>query len=57
MVRKLAAALVAVGQERVAAGVIVGYLASPGGKWQGSIAPAHGLCLERVIFDEAQTGS
>jgi tRNA pseudouridine38-40 synthase len=57
MVRKLAAALVAVGQERVAAGVIVGYLASPEGKWQGSIAPAHGLCLERVIFDEAQTGS
>jgi tRNA pseudouridine38-40 synthase len=52
MVRRLAAALVAVGQAREPAETIAEHLEQPKRKWQGSPAPAHGLCLEAVIFEE-----
>lgn len=57
MVRKIVAALVSVGQGRAEAEMIGGHLARPTAKWQGSPAPAHGLCLEAVIFEEERTGS
>jgi tRNA pseudouridine38-40 synthase len=52
MVRRLTAALVAVGQARASIETIADHLARPQRKWQGSPAPAHGLCLEAVIFDD-----
>jgi tRNA pseudouridine38-40 synthase len=52
MVRRLAAAMVAVGQGRAPATVMAAHLAEPDRKWQGSPAPAHGLCLEAVIFED-----
>jgi len=55
MVRRLAAALVAVGQARAPIETIAEHLAQPQRKWHGSPAPAHGLCLEAVIFDEERT--
>ena len=52
MVRRLTAALVAVGQDRVPVEAIAEHLALPQQKWHGSLAPAHGLCLEAVIFED-----
>jgi tRNA pseudouridine38-40 synthase len=52
MVRRLASALVMIGQGRLPPGVIAERLADPALRWQGHLAPAHGLCLEAVIFDE-----
>ncbi|HKY84508.1 MAG TPA: tRNA pseudouridine(38-40) synthase TruA [Anaerolineales bacterium] len=54
MVRRLTAALVAVGQGRIAPEAIADSLANPRLRWQGRLAPAHGLCLEAVEFDENQ---
>ena len=56
MVRRLTAALVAVGQGRLPAEVIAESLAHPSQRWQGHLAPARGLCLEAVIFDEVRAG-
>jgi tRNA pseudouridine38-40 synthase len=55
MVRRVVAALVAIGQGRSAAETIADHLARPNSKWQGSPAPAHGLCLEAVIFEDERT--
>jgi tRNA pseudouridine38-40 synthase len=55
MVRRLAAALVAVGQGRVPIEAIGEHLAQPRRKWPGSLAPAHGLCLEAVTFEDERT--
>ena len=52
MVRKLVAALVTVGQGRAPVERIAEHLANPGQRWQGSPAPAHGLCLDCVIFEQ-----
>lgn len=51
MVRRLAAALVAVGQGEIGPQVIADLIADPRSRWQGRVAPAHGLCLEAVAFD------
>jgi tRNA pseudouridine38-40 synthase len=55
MVRRLAGALVAVGQGRAPIETIGEHLAQPTRKWHGLPAPAHGLCLEAVTFDEERT--
>ena len=54
MVRRLTAALVAVGQGKASPESIAERLARPTPRWQGHLAPAHGLCLEAVLFDENQ---
>ena len=54
MVRRLTAALVAIGQGRAPASSVSAHLAEPNGKWHGSPAPAHGLCLEAVIFEDGR---
>ena len=57
MARRLTAALVAVGQGRAPIETVAEHLAQPRRKWQGSPAPAHGLCLEAVIFDDDRPDS
>jgi tRNA pseudouridine38-40 synthase len=57
MVRRLAGALVSVGQGRTPVSAIAEHLAEPRRKWQGSLAPAHGLCLEAVIFEEERAAA
>ncbi len=51
MVRRLTAALMAVGQGRGSAGAVAERLDHPAQQWQGHLAPAHGLCLEAVVFE------
>lgn len=53
MVRRLVAALVAAGQGTVSAEAIEAHLADPASRWQGKLAPAQGLCLEAVAFEQA----
>ena len=57
MVRRLTAALVAVGQGRLPATAIAEALRQPRRKWQRAPAPAHGLCLEAVIFEDDRAGA
>ncbi|HMK08887.1 MAG TPA: hypothetical protein VK449_07655, partial [Anaerolineales bacterium] len=57
MVRRLTAALVAVGQGRLPATAIAEALRQPRRKWQRGPAPAHGLCLEAVIFEDDRAGA
>lgn len=56
MVRRLTAALIAVGQGRLTAEAFAALVDSPARRWQGSIAPAHGLCLESVVFVDDRVG-
>jgi tRNA pseudouridine38-40 synthase len=51
MVRRLVAALVAVGIGRENVESIASLLDDPKARWQGAIAPASGLCLEAVIYE------
>jgi tRNA pseudouridine38-40 synthase len=51
MVRRLAAALVTIGQGRAPVEGMAAHVTDPRRKWTGSPAPAHGLCLEAVIFE------
>ncbi|MGD8814470.1 MAG: tRNA pseudouridine(38-40) synthase TruA [Anaerolineales bacterium] len=51
MVRRLVAALVAVGTGRAKPDAVASLLDNPTANWQGAIAPACGLCLEAVIYD------
>jgi tRNA pseudouridine38-40 synthase len=51
MVRRLVAALVAVGIGRESVESIESMLDDPEARWQGAIAPASGLCLEAVIYE------
>jgi tRNA pseudouridine38-40 synthase len=51
MVRRLVAALVAVGIGRSRSESVTALLDDPDARWQGAIAPACGLCLEAVIYD------
>jgi tRNA pseudouridine38-40 synthase len=53
MVRRLAAAQISVGQGRLAQAEWLGYLEGRLGYWEHSLAPARGLCLEEVMYDEA----
>lgn len=55
MVRRLVAALVDVGMGRKDIAEFEAALADPASPWQGKIAPARGLSLERVLYpDELQ---
>ncbi len=51
MVRRLVAAMVAVGNDRQSVETIASLLDDPEARWQGAIAPASGLCLEAVIYE------
>ncbi len=59
MVRRLVAAMAAVGMQREGAGVVGKALAHPEYAWEGKIAPARGLCLEAVIYatDQPDAGA
>ena len=57
MVRRLVAAMAAVGAGREPAGRLGEALATPGRPWEGKAAPARGLCLEAVIYDDDRPGS
>ncbi len=50
MVRRLVGALTEVGTERMAIEEINVFLDDPSVHWEGSLAPAQGLCLESVIY-------
>jgi tRNA pseudouridine38-40 synthase len=50
MVRRLVAALVAIGLGGREIGQLRAALANPGHKWVSRLAPSKGLCLERVNF-------
>jgi len=50
MVRRLVAAMVAVGNGSESVETIESMLDDPKARWQGAIAPARGLCLEAVIY-------
>ncbi len=56
MVRRLVAAMVAVGQGKVALEEVLGLLDQPQARWERSLAPARGLCLEAVIYAEDLPG-
>ncbi len=51
MVRRIVSAIVAVGQGKASLEVIDGLLEHPGQRWHLGLAPARGLCLERVTFE------
>ncbi len=50
MVRRLVSAMVAAGQGRWPAGTMASLVADPARRWQEKPAPAHGLCLEAVVY-------
>jgi len=52
MVRRLVAAMVAVERGRVSADDLRSLLEDPSLRWEGTLAPAAGLCLEAVIYDD-----
>ncbi len=52
MVRRMVSALVSVGQGRATRDDLVTALRRPTRRWQGRLAPAHGLCLEAVLFED-----
>ncbi len=52
MVRRLVAAFVRCGEEREPPEAIVGRLDRPEQRWEGRLAPARGLCLETVSYNE-----
>jgi tRNA pseudouridine38-40 synthase len=51
MVRRLVAGLVQVGEGRLGAAELLGYLNKPGQRWQGNLAPPPGLSLMQVKYD------
>jgi tRNA pseudouridine38-40 synthase len=52
MVRRVVAVLVEVGSGRMEASHVQRLLEHPEGVWAGKAAPARGLCLEAVIYDD-----
>jgi tRNA pseudouridine38-40 synthase len=52
MVRRMVAAMLSVGWERLGVEDVRSLLSFPERRWQGDIAPAKGLCLEEVIYPE-----
>lgn len=50
MVRRLVSAMVAAGQRRWPAGTMASLVADPARRWEEKPAPAHGLCLEAVVY-------
>jgi tRNA pseudouridine38-40 synthase len=57
MVRRIVSALVSVGQGRTSFEAFDDLLKNPGQRWHLGLAPAHGLCLEEVMFgSDAEPG-
>ena len=52
MVRRIVAALIAVGRGELGGDELMALVEDPSRRWQGSLAPAHGLCLDAVIFED-----
>ncbi|MBN1267507.1 MAG: tRNA pseudouridine(38-40) synthase TruA [Anaerolineales bacterium] len=52
MVRRLVAMMVAVGSSRLDVSGVADLLDKPDSRWEGSLAPASGLCLEEVCYQE-----
>ena len=52
MVRRLVGAQVAVGQGRETPATFADRVAEPARGWQGKLAPAQGLCLDAVAFED-----
>jgi tRNA pseudouridine38-40 synthase len=50
MVRRLVGLMVQIGMGQAGAAQVAELLERPGGAWTGKPAPAHGLCLEAVIY-------
>ncbi len=50
MVRRVVAAMVAVGQGRVPPGALASLVANPARRWEDKLAPPQGLCLEAVEY-------
>lgn len=50
MVRRLVSAMVAAGQRRWPEGTMASLVADPARRWEEKPAPAHGLCLEAVVY-------
>jgi tRNA pseudouridine38-40 synthase len=57
MVRRIVAALLAVGQGRLDASAVPGLLGAGRPALAGAAAPARGLCLRRVVLGRRQEGS
>ncbi len=51
MVRSIVAALLRAGRGEIAGGEIAEALGSGGRAFHGAVAPPHGLCLRRVVYD------
>ena len=51
MVRSVVAALLRAGRGEIAVGEIAGALGPGGRAFHGAVAPPHGLCLRRVVYD------
>jgi tRNA pseudouridine38-40 synthase len=51
MVRRIVAALMAVGRGELGSERLAALVEDPSLRWQGAIAPAQGLCLEQVMFE------
>jgi len=52
MVRRIVSALVSIGRGELGSGALSALLEDPTSRWQGALAPAKGLCLDAVIYDE-----
>lgn len=57
MVRRMVAAMIAVGRKRITVAGVRSLLESPNRRWEGQIAPGRGLCLEEVVYPEPPAGS
>jgi tRNA pseudouridine38-40 synthase len=55
MVRRLVGALTEIGAGQSAVEEVTNLLDNPSDRWEGSLAPAHGLCLEAVRYTKANT--
>jgi tRNA pseudouridine38-40 synthase len=55
MVRRIVAVMLEVGQGRLGASDVGRLLAHPDRPWAGKVAPARGLCLEAVVYDEEES--
>ena len=56
MVRSIVAALIRIGMGRASAEDLANELRTPGRAFAGAVAPAHGLCLRRVVIGPPSTG-
>jgi tRNA pseudouridine38-40 synthase len=56
MVRRLVACMVEVGVGRMEVEAVQAHLDQPANTWMGKVAPARGLCLEAVKYEDASPG-